>query len=303
MAPTDRELSASLPSFTRRALVGSGLAAAAILRLGTSPALVPAEASSDPTTWRTWLLESVDELRPAAPSDPTQSEIDELLEYQSKRSDETTATVAHWDSGPAVIPWVELGLDLADEFGLSGPRTARAQALLRTALYDTVLATLDAQEHIRERPPPLLIRVLRPWRASRLMAHPSRRSMPLWRALRAGSPPTSSRMRRTASMRLPRKPPLPPVGRGELSQRRRGRTALGQEVGKLAEARGRADGSDATWDGSGQLKGEGIGNRPLPCSLRTSRAARRDLAALGAAEWGCRAPGAAAGVRIAPVAG
>ena len=95
MAPTDRELSASLPSFTRRALVGSGLAAAAILRLGTSPALgARQEASSDPTTWRTWLLDAVDELRPAAPSDPTQSEMDELLEYQSKRSDETTATVA-----------------------------------------------------------------------------------------------------------------------------------------------------------------------------------------------------------------
>ena len=37
--------------------------------------------------------------------------------------------------------------------GFSGPRTARAQALLRTALYDTVLATLDAQgAYAREAP-------------------------------------------------------------------------------------------------------------------------------------------------------
>ena len=87
MAPTDRDLFASLPSFSRRALVGSGLAAAAILRLGTSPALgARQEGASDPTTWRTWLLDAVDELRPAAPSDPTSSEMDELLEYQERRT-------------------------------------------------------------------------------------------------------------------------------------------------------------------------------------------------------------------------
>ena len=74
MASTDRDLPASLPSFSRRALVGSSLAAAAVWRLGASPALgARQEASSDPTTWRTWLLDAVDELRPAAPADPTSS--------------------------------------------------------------------------------------------------------------------------------------------------------------------------------------------------------------------------------------
>ena len=85
------------------------------------------------------------QLRPAAPADPASSEIDDLLDYQSRRGDETAATWRRWGSRPAVIPWVELGLELGDEFGLSGPRDSRAQALLRTALYDTVLATLDAQ--------------------------------------------------------------------------------------------------------------------------------------------------------------
>ncbi|MHC6595280.1 phosphatase PAP2 family protein, partial [Arthrobacter sp. C152] len=36
-------------------------------------------------------------------------------------------------------------MDLATEFKLSGPRDGRAQALLRTAMYDAVLAALDAQ--------------------------------------------------------------------------------------------------------------------------------------------------------------
>src|SRR5215212_4451641 len=146
MTSTDSQQLASLRSFSRRGLVGSGLAAAAVWRFGTLNVLGAwQEASSDPTTWRTWLLESVDELRPAAPADPPSSEMDELLDYQSRRTDETAAIVTTWGSRPAVIPWVEIGLELADEFGFSGPRDSRAQALLRTALYDTVLATLDTQ--------------------------------------------------------------------------------------------------------------------------------------------------------------
>src|SRR5215212_437431 len=154
MTSTDSQQLASLRSFSRRGLVGSGLAAAAVWRFGTLNVLgARQEGASDPTTWRTWLLESVDELRPAAPADPASTEMDELLDYQSRRTDETAAIVMKWGSRPAVVPWVELGLDLAGEFGFSGPRTSRAQALLRTALYDTVLATLDAQgAYSRETP-------------------------------------------------------------------------------------------------------------------------------------------------------
>src|ERR687897_177910 len=104
MTPIRPELSASLASFTRRALVGSSLAAAAAVRLGTSPAIgARQEETSDPTTWRTWLLESVDELRPAAPTDPMSSEMDELLDYQGRRTNETAALVTRWGSRPAVI--------------------------------------------------------------------------------------------------------------------------------------------------------------------------------------------------------
>src|SRR5215207_7296850 len=123
MTPFDFHLSMSLPSLSRRTLVGSSLAAAAVWRLGAPPVLGAWQEASDPTTWRTWLLESVDELRPAAPPKPASTEIDELIDYQGRRSDETAAIVTKWGSRPAVIPWVELGLELADEFGLSGPRT------------------------------------------------------------------------------------------------------------------------------------------------------------------------------------
>src|SRR5688572_18255240 len=93
--------SASLLPFSRRALIGSGLAAAALTPLGsarltaavTGAAAAPARGAwqdddTDPRTWRTWVLDSADELRPAAPPDPTPAEIDEVLGFQADRSDE-----------------------------------------------------------------------------------------------------------------------------------------------------------------------------------------------------------------------
>ena len=162
---SDRSDAATAYALDRRRLLGlaagGGAAlAAARLHLGaplasaSAPASAPAFASArqattgDPSTWRTWHLASADELRPAAPEAPTAAEADELLDLQAKRMDkpETAALVRRWGSGPAVLAWAEEGLALTDEFGFPGPRDARAQALLRTAMYDAVLAALDAQD-------------------------------------------------------------------------------------------------------------------------------------------------------------
>jgi membrane-associated phospholipid phosphatase len=260
MPPIDPALSASSLPFSRRALVGSGLAAAAVWRLGGASARAARqEASADPATWRTWLLASVDELRPAAPADPTPTEIDKLLDYQGKRTDETATTVARWGSRPAVIPWVEMGLDLAGEFGYSGPRTSRAQALLRTALYDTVLATLDAQgANPREMPS-----VADPRLTPMAGVDTDAPSFPSLHAAVAGA----------AGAVLPYLFPDAKAGRFEplVEEAATSRLwaganypsdveaglALGQAIGERAVARGKADGSDAKWDGSGRLTGEG----------------------------------------------
>jgi membrane-associated phospholipid phosphatase len=254
------DLAASLLPFSRRTLVGSGLATAALLRLGAPPALgVRQETAADPTTWRTWLLDSADELRPAAPSDPTANEMDELLDYQSRRTDETAATVTQWGSGPAVIPWVLVGLDLADEFGLSGPRTARSQALLRTALYDTVLATLDAQgAYARETPS---------------TADPSLTPMEGVATDGSSFPSLHAAVAGAASTVLTYLFPDAEAGRFETLAEEAATSrlwaganypsdveaglALGEAVGERAVARGKADGSDLKWDGSGRLTGEG----------------------------------------------
>ena len=245
---------------SRRSLVGSGLAATALWGFGSTTSVAAwQDGAGDPTTWKPWLLESVDALRPAAPSEPDQTEIDELLDYQSKRTDETAATVAQWGSGPAVIPWVLVGLDLTDEFGFSGPRTSRAQALLRTALYDTVLATLDAQgTHPREAPS---------------SADPSLTPMDGVATDAPSFPSLHAAVAGAASTVLTYLFPDAEPGRFETMAEEAATSrlwagvnypsdveaglALGQAIGERAVARGKDDGSDATWDGSGRLTGEG----------------------------------------------
>lgn len=108
--------SASSRSFSRRTLVGSSLATAALWPLAAAPAAARQESAANPLGWRPWLLDTVDELRPAAPSDPTPDEIAELLDFQAKRSDDTLATIRQWTSRPSVIPWTELAAAALDEF-------------------------------------------------------------------------------------------------------------------------------------------------------------------------------------------
>jgi membrane-associated phospholipid phosphatase len=272
MTPIDRGLSASPRLLSRRVLVGSSVAATALWYLGAAPALgARQEASSDPTTWRTWLLDAVDEVRPPAPAEPASTEMDELLDYQSRRSDETAATVANWGSGPAVIPWVLVGLDLADEFGFSGPRTARSQALLRTALYDTVLATLETQGAYAREAPSVANPSLTPMDgvATDASSFPS-----LHAALAGAAGPVLTYLfpdaepgrfdalaEEAATSRLWAGANYPSDVEAGL--------ALGQAVGERAVARGKGDGSDAKWDGSGRLTGEGTWEPTPPKFVET----------------------------------
>jgi membrane-associated phospholipid phosphatase len=266
------DLAAASCPFSRRTLAGFGLATAALLRLGAVPALgARQETAADPTTWRTWLLDSADELRPAAPAEPASTEMDELLDYQNRRSEDTAATVAHWGSGPAVIPWVELGLALADEFGLSGPRDSRAQALLRTALYDTVLATLDAQGAYGREAPSAANSSLTPMEGVATDGS----SFPSLHAAVAGAASTvltylfpdaeagrfETMAEEAATSRLWAGASYPSDVEAGL--------ALGQAIGERAVARGKADGSDAKWDGGGRLTGEGTWEPTPPKFVET----------------------------------
>src|SRR4051794_23808383 len=85
---------------SRRRLLRAGLTAPALLPLaswrgtaaqsGTPAAASMLAAANAPATWRTWLLSSADELRPAAPGASTQDELDEVLAMQASPTEAMT---------------------------------------------------------------------------------------------------------------------------------------------------------------------------------------------------------------------
>ena len=138
----------SSTAFSRRTLVGASLAsaAAAMMPLGRASALVARqEASADPTSWHTWILDAPDELRPPAPADPTPAEIAEVMDLQAALTEEQGAIMRQWVLRPAVLPWTEAGNAAMDEF-LSPVRMYRGNGLLQAAMYDAVIAAYDAQD-------------------------------------------------------------------------------------------------------------------------------------------------------------
>src|SRR5215213_1021977 len=145
---------------SRRTVLGAGVGAAALLGLTSHRGLAwPGDSRfapsrpNAPENWRTWLLASGAELRPAAPGPATTEEIAELLNLQARTTGATAALVERWD-GPAVLPWSRLTLDLIAQNGMNPPRAARLLALVHTAAADAVVAARDAQAAWR-RPGPV----------------------------------------------------------------------------------------------------------------------------------------------------
>ena len=210
-----------------------------------------------PTTGHTWLLASPDALRPEAPGAPADTELDELLDLQSKRTDATAELVARWGNRPAVLPWLEQGGLLTAN--LNGFMENRAEALVRTAMHDAVIAALDAQAtHARPAPAVADDRITVAEGAAAAQS-----SFPSVHAAVAGA---------ASTVLAYLFPDASPDGFAELADeaatsRLWAGTAyrsdvaagldLGRAVGELAVARGKADGSDAEWDGSGQPSGDG----------------------------------------------
>jgi membrane-associated phospholipid phosphatase len=239
---------------------GAGAAAAASrLGLGAArPAAAMRQEPSLPAPGHTWLLASPDALRPEAPGAPTDSDLDELLDLQDRRTDATAELVARWGGRPAVLPWLELGTQLSDEYAPSALHAIRADAHLRAAMHDAVVAALDAQAaHARPAPAVADERITVVGDAA------SESSFPSVHAAVAGAASTvlaylfpdgsadgfESLAEEAATSRLW-------AGAAYRSDVEAG-LDLGRAVGKLAVARGKADGSDAEWDGSGQPSGDG----------------------------------------------
>jgi membrane-associated phospholipid phosphatase len=244
---------------TRRALLGSVLAGSASLAF---PAGVTRAAASEPDgtpgSWRPWLLTAGDELRPAEPAPPTPDELGELVRLQGQRTAATLAAGAYWDDPTVVLPWTDLALDLIKVHQPNPVRAARALALLHVALADTLVATADARAAF-PRPGPATDQAIVPLGGG----GPEASSFPSDQAAVA----TAAAM--VLADIFPQEPAATfaalaeDAATSQLLAARAFRSdlnagqAIGRALGGRAVARGKADGSDASWDGAGRLTGEG----------------------------------------------
>ncbi|CAA9570458.1 MAG: hypothetical protein AVDCRST_MAG19-2727 [uncultured Thermomicrobiales bacterium] len=264
------QLSPTAPRFSRRLLIGSSMAGAALVasmpnhHAGAQPvAARPAwrqEATPSPTGWRTWYLTSPDELRPTAPGAPTQAEINEVVAAQSEPTAETTAAITRWASGPAVIAWSQLAEEVSAEFKIGGLTLRRFLAIYHTALHDAVIAAWDAQEAIARPGPAATSNKITPAAG----VDPERPSFPSEHAAVAGAAATvlaylvpdaaagrfDALAAEAAESRIAAGAAFPSDIDAGL--------ALGQAIGEKAVARARADGSDAEWDPSTMPTGPGF---------------------------------------------
>jgi membrane-associated phospholipid phosphatase len=180
-----------------------------------------------------------------------------LLELREQRTGETATLIETWNTGPAVLPWTNVALDLIKNHKPSPVRTGRALALFHAAINDAAIAAQDAQTAYQRPGPGTIEPRIEPLVDATGTSFPSEHAAIAGAAevvlpyLFAGEPrdtiaelvtaATSSRLQAGANFRSDIEAGL----------------ALGRAVGELAVKRGKADGSDVKWDGSGRLTGEG----------------------------------------------
>lgn len=218
-----------------------------------------ATASAGPATWRTWILDTPDELRPAPPPAPTADELAELRGLQAERTVDVVRTVEAWATGPAVLPWTILALDLIAIHHPNPVRASRALALLHAAMADAVVATWDAKTAYPRPAPASLDGALLPIGPD--VATPS------------AFPSEHAAVAAAAAQVLSYLFPAEPVdGFAKLAEEAatsrlfaaanvrsdvEAGAAIGRAVGEKAVARGKADGADAVWDGKNRPTGDG----------------------------------------------
>ncbi len=290
--------------WSRRALLANGVAGSALFY--GFPLVAPRAAGavlSDRTTVvrrHTWLLASANELRPPPPATPTRAELDELLRMQALRSAVTNAAIIRWSDGGGVLPWTGIALDLIKRTRRNPVRAGRALALLHAAINDAVVAAFDAKDaYFRERPAVVEPAILQQGPIARGVS-----TFPSEQAAIAGTASTvldylfpEESAERIAALGTDAADTCLQAGANYRSDVVAG-LALGRAVGQRALSRGKADGSEADWDGARAHSGEGFWAptppRYIPTPLepmagRWKTWAVRDVAALRPPpppEWG-----------------
>ena len=239
-------------------------AAASTIVLAVHPRLAGAffarsAGSAPPMTQHLWIVDSVDELRPDAPTAASRADLDEVLAMQAARNDTTLALITQWNNRPSVLPWTDLANAAYVEFKLSPIRQYRANALLLTAISDAVAVATAAQSAFAAPLPATLDAAITPVASARpgAFAYPSAEAAVAGAAgavltgLLTDAEPdrfrdlaqTVAETRLLAGLNT-----RPDIIAG---------LALGQAIGERSVALAAADAPQSAWDGSGRPEGDG----------------------------------------------
>lgn len=234
----------------------AALLLAMILALSSQGALAapPSANQVEPKagTWRTYLLSSGSQLRRAPPPNAreTAAELRQLHQLAAKRDAAALDQIAFWNTGGPIYRWNQIALNMALKYNTNTPFGARAMSLLNVAIYDALVATWDSK-YAYNRPRPSTV----DRRLTTIGDIPDSPSYP------AELPAVTGAASAVLTYLFPKEAEFlaqqaAAAGQSQLlagtqypSDVAAG-LALGQEVGALAVARGKADGSSAPWTGS-----------------------------------------------------
>jgi membrane-associated phospholipid phosphatase len=221
---------------------------------------IPSKDDRTAGRWESWLAPSARGVRPPAPpsqaSSLTRTELRELLDLQSRRSDATRAIVQFWDPQGGLLRWSQILLDKIKQNKVNPVRAARDLALFHTALADATTCAWDAKfAYNRPQPARLNRRIISlSQNDPQLPAYTSEHAaigaaaatvlsylFPAQTALVHGQTMTFDAIANEAALsRLW-------AGANYRSDLEAG-IRIGQAIGWMAISRGQSDGSSAIWD-------------------------------------------------------
>lgn len=203
-------------------------------------------------TWKTWILATGSQVRPAAPPDAATSrvEVQQLKALAAQGDSAARDQIAFWDTGAPSYRWNELAVSEALKHNLNSNYALRALALVHVAIADAMVAAWDAK-YAYQRPRPSEL----DGSLATAVPNPASPSYPSEHAAAAGAAAAvlaylfpdgaqafadkaeeAGRSRLFAGVQYPSD-----VASG---------FELGRAVAALVIERGKADGSDAMWTGS-----------------------------------------------------
>jgi hypothetical protein len=119
----------------------------------TPPAFVPEPLDPLAGTWRTWVLQTANQLRPPAPppfgSALWQAELALVQDAVASRTQEQADAVLFWGGGPGTVTpaglWTQIGIEQIRRLSLDQAEAARVLAYTSVAMHDAFLCCWDAK--------------------------------------------------------------------------------------------------------------------------------------------------------------